>query len=142
MITGGGAVIWAHGTFRDPDGFLISQDVNLQVESYAIVQRDVDIDMDVNVPTSLWSPEMSDFVTVKLVGESNDPSKEVFIGIAMRDDVMAYLDGELDEIQHRALQKHLAHCTECVKELDAFKSLKSVTDNMILAELSVKFALY
>jgi predicted anti-sigma-YlaC factor YlaD len=51
-----------------------------------------------------------------------------------KDLMMAYLDGELDDKQHKVLQEHLAQCTQCSKELEEFKSLKSMTDNIVLSE--------
>ena len=43
ILAGGGMVMWAQNTFRDPDGFLTSGEVNLQVDSYAMVLQDIDI---------------------------------------------------------------------------------------------------
>ncbi|MCF7972459.1 MAG: zf-HC2 domain-containing protein [Phycisphaerae bacterium] len=51
-----------------------------------------------------------------------------------KDLMMAYLDGELDDKQTKMLQEHLAQCTQCSKELEEFKSLKSMTDNIVLSE--------
>ena len=51
-----------------------------------------------------------------------------------KDLMMAYLDGELDDRQNKVLQEHLAQCTQCAKELEEFKSLKLMTDNITLSE--------
>lgn len=51
-----------------------------------------------------------------------------------KDLMMAYLDGELDDKQHKMLQEHLAECPQCFQELEEFKSLKLMTDNITLAE--------
>ena len=51
-----------------------------------------------------------------------------------KDLIMAYLDGELDDTQKKVLQEHLTQCTQCSKELEEFKSLKSMTDNINLSE--------
>ena len=51
-----------------------------------------------------------------------------------KDLMMAYLDGELDDKKNKMLQEHLAQCTLCFKELEEFKSLKLMTDNITLSE--------
>ncbi len=50
-----------------------------------------------------------------------------------KDLMMAYLDSELDDTQNKMLQEHLALCPQCSKELEEFKSLKSMTDNITLS---------
>jgi hypothetical protein len=53
----------------------------------------------VNMPTYVWQPRLGDYVTLKLVGTSNDASKELFIGIARDADASEYLrDVEYDEV--------------------------------------------
>ena len=99
ILAGGGMVTWVQNTFSDSDGFMISGEVELQVDSHALVGQGVDIDIDVNTPSYVRQPEFGDFVTLKLVGSSNDPSKEVFIGIAREGAASAYLSGvEYDEV--------------------------------------------
>ncbi len=99
ILAGGGMVTWVQSTFSDSDGFMISGEVELQVDSHALVGQGVDIDIDVNTPFYVRQPEFGDFVTLKLVGSSNDPSKEVFIGIARERAASAYLSGvEYDEV--------------------------------------------
>lgn len=99
ILAGGGTVMWAQSTFSDADGFLISREVKLQVDSHALVHRGTDIDIDVDVPYYIWQPNLGDLVTLKLVGTSNDPSKPVFIGIAREGDALEYLsDVEYDSV--------------------------------------------
>jgi len=99
ILAGGGGVMWVQSTFSDSDGFLISGEVKLQVDSHALVGQGVDIDIDVNTPSFVRQPKLGDFVTLKLVGTSNDPSKPVFIGIAQEGAASAYLSGvEYDEV--------------------------------------------
>jgi hypothetical protein len=69
----------------------MSREVRLQSDSYAMVIQDMNIDIDVDVPADIWAPKPGDFVTVKLEGMSNDPSKELFIGIARDTDASEYL---------------------------------------------------
>jgi hypothetical protein len=99
ILAGGGMVTWAQSTFSDSDGFMISGEVELQVDSHAIVGQGVDIDIDVNTPSYVRQLKIGDFVTLKLVGSSNDPSKQVFIGIAREGAASEYLSGvEYDEV--------------------------------------------
>jgi len=99
ILAGGGAVMWVQSTFSDSDGFLISGEVSLQVDSHALVGQGVDIDLDVDTPSYVRQPKLGDFVTVKLVGTNNDPAKPVFIGIAREGAASGYLSGvEYDEV--------------------------------------------
>jgi hypothetical protein len=99
LLVGGGAVIWVQSTFSDSEGFLMSREVILQSDSYAMVIQEVNINIDVDVPADMWAPKPSDFVTIKLVGGSNDPSKELFIGIARDTDASEYLNSvEYDRV--------------------------------------------
>ena len=51
-----------------------------------------------------------------------------------KDMMMGYLDNELDEDQKKRLDEHLKGCPECQDELEVFKSLKSITDDVTFAE--------
>ncbi|MBN1786936.1 MAG: zf-HC2 domain-containing protein [Sedimentisphaerales bacterium] len=48
--------------------------------------------------------------------------------------MMGYLDNELEDEQRRAFEDHLASCRQCQAELDDFKNLKKITDDIALAE--------
>lgn len=97
VLVGGIALTGVQREFSDEEGFLTSREVRFYADSYALVVRDVDIDID--VPARVWTPKPGDFLTVRLTGTSNDPSEEVFIGIAREDDAQAYLGGvEYEEL--------------------------------------------
>ena len=51
-----------------------------------------------------------------------------------KDMMMGYLDNELDQEQKIKFEEHLKGCPECKKELEEFKTLKSITDDVSLAE--------
>jgi predicted anti-sigma-YlaC factor YlaD len=51
-----------------------------------------------------------------------------------KDSMMAYLDNELNAEQKKAFEAHLASCPTCTRELEEFKSLKRITDDVELAE--------
>jgi uncharacterized RDD family membrane protein YckC/predicted RNA-binding Zn-ribbon protein involved in translation (DUF1610 family) len=99
VMAGGGMVTWLQETYSDPDGFLVSGEFNLQVDSHAMVVKSVDIELDTDVPSYVRQPDLGDLVTLKLMGTSGDPSKPVFIGIAREGDASGYLgDVEYDEV--------------------------------------------
>jgi len=51
-----------------------------------------------------------------------------------RDDMMAYLDDELNEEQKRAFEGHLASCANCTRDLAEFRKLKQMTDCVSFTE--------
>ena len=89
LSLGGFAILSVHGRFVDSDGFIMSHPTDLTVDSYAIVQKAVNINIDTDFP--IWIPNLGDFVQLKIVATSNDHSKEVFIGIAGVTDASGYL---------------------------------------------------
>ena len=48
--------------------------------------------------------------------------------------MMGYLDNELDDDQRKAFEEHLKTCKECADELEEFKQLKQITDDVVLLE--------
>ena len=48
--------------------------------------------------------------------------------------MMGYLDNELELEQKKAFEEHLASCPECKSELEEFKHLKQITDEVSLVE--------
>jgi hypothetical protein len=48
--------------------------------------------------------------------------------------MMAYLDDELDAEQKQVFEKHLASCQECSGELEEFKRLNQITDEVKFVE--------
>jgi hypothetical protein len=91
LAVSGFAVLSVHSNFVDSDGFIMSHPADLTVDSYAVVQKAVNINIDTDLP--LWIPDLGDFVQLKIQASSNDPSKEVFIGIAGVSDASGYLSG-------------------------------------------------
>ena len=51
-----------------------------------------------------------------------------------KDLMMGYLDDELSAEQRGRFEEHLAGCGECAKELEEFKRLKAITDEVTLVE--------
>ncbi|MHC4645809.1 MAG: anti-sigma factor [Planctomycetota bacterium] len=48
--------------------------------------------------------------------------------------MMAYLDNELEDEQRRLFEAHLKDCSECGAELEGFRKLKEMTDDVTLVE--------
>jgi hypothetical protein len=78
LLLGGAGISVLRRNISDEDDFLLTPDVDLMVNSYAIVGKGIDIDID---PRSRLWLKVGDLVTLKLVAESNDPTNEIFIGI-------------------------------------------------------------
>jgi predicted anti-sigma-YlaC factor YlaD len=48
--------------------------------------------------------------------------------------MMSYLDDELSAEQRQQFEEHLAECPECAGELEEFRKLKAITDEVTLVE--------
>ena len=94
LMAGGGALIWADNTIKDSEGFYTTKTVQLERDSYAIVTPAADIDL-----RAAWLWDWGNLATFKIEGSNNDPSKQIFIGVAEESDIQAYLSGvEYEEI--------------------------------------------
>ena len=51
-----------------------------------------------------------------------------------KDQLMGYLDNELSDDQRRRFEEHLGGCPDCAAELEEFKKIKAITDEVSLAE--------
>ncbi len=51
-----------------------------------------------------------------------------------KDLMMGYLDNELTDEQRRQFEEHLSGCSECTDELEEFRKLKAITDEVTLVE--------
>ncbi|MDJ0924522.1 MAG: DUF4389 domain-containing protein [Acidimicrobiia bacterium] len=87
MLVGGGALMWAHTTQRDADGFIESPTYALESAGYAVTSGDVDL---AARPGDWWPGDLAD---VRFEAESVDSEAAVFVGIGPSDDVDSYLDG-------------------------------------------------
>ncbi len=98
FLVGGGALLWAGNTIKDSEGFYTTRTIQIEKDSYAIVTGPADIDIEAGWDRGLgW--DLGDLVTFKVEGSNNDPSNQIFIGVARESDIDAYLSGvEYDEI--------------------------------------------
>ena len=100
-LLAGGGLMWAEKTLRDSEGFYTTPAIQLEKDSHAIVTGHANIDLGGDWEWLSWGRrcDPSDFLTLKIEGSSNDPSKQIFIGVAEVSDLEAYLkDVEHDEI--------------------------------------------
>ena len=100
-LLAGGGLMWAEKALRDSEGFYTTPAIHLENDSHAIVTGHANIDLRGDwewIPWGRrWHP--SDFLTLKIEVSSNDPSKQIFIGVAKARDLEAYLkDVEYDEV--------------------------------------------
>lgn len=92
LLVGGGALVWAHTTQRDADGFLVSPTYDLETEGYALTSEDVDI---ASRPGDWWPGDLAD-VRFEVAAEDG---MAVFVGIGPSDAVDGYLgDVARDEV--------------------------------------------
>lgn len=94
LVLGGGALLWANSALTDDEGFYTTRFVRVDRDSNAIVTEPADIDLG-----AAWIWDWSNLVTFKVKGYNDDPSKQIFMGIAEESDLDTYLyDVEYDEI--------------------------------------------
>jgi hypothetical protein len=87
-ILTGGYGVWLHTTQRS-DGYVTTSSERFTTGGYALSTRTLDISSD--VPSFLYGRDWLGDVRIR--GESTDPARPLFIGIAARDDVVRYLSG-------------------------------------------------
>ncbi len=94
FMAGGGTLIWADNTIKDNEGFYTTKTVQFDRDSYAIVTPSADIDL-----KAAWVLDWGNLVTFKVEGSNNDPSKQIFLGVAEELAVKDYLSGvDYDEL--------------------------------------------
>ena len=99
MLVGGAALVWAHTTQRDADGFLESPTYDLESAGYALTSGDVDL---ASRPGDWWPGDLAD-VRFEVAAADGSP---VFVGIGPSDDVDGYLGDvardEVTDLEHRS----------------------------------------
>jgi hypothetical protein len=92
LMAGGGGLMWLAKTLENDNPLFASRETRLrQADAYAIVSEPFEIDWYDETQGERWG--LGDFVTVRVEGESRDPSEGIFIGIARETDVDDYLSG-------------------------------------------------
>lgn len=100
LLFGGGFLVWADTALKDSEGFISTNTVQLERDSYAIVTPPADIDL-----KAAWTWDLSELATIKVEGESRDPSKAIFMGIGDDLDVSTYLSG----VNHDEITRFTIH---------------------------------
>ncbi len=94
LIAGGGVLLWSQTAITDSDGYMITNPVPLTVNSYAIVQNNVNIHMNMG----WWTPSNQNIVSIKIVATSNN-GKPIFVGIVPQQSALTYFNGvNIDKI--------------------------------------------
>ena len=94
LIFGGVVLMWFSGVLADEEGFWLSDTVEFNSDSYAIVMTPDDMDVD---DGAFWW--LGRIATLKIEGVSDNSSEQIFIGIAEASYVEEYLAGvAYDEI--------------------------------------------
>lgn len=101
LFVGGAALFWVNTSLADSEGFITTESQQLTVDSHAIVFQHIDIEVgEVVGRWGVWRPSPGDFVTIKIIVSSNDPTKNAFVGITEASDAALYLNNvEYDEIE-------------------------------------------
>ena len=89
LILGGASLRMVQDAIVDSEGYIVSGFEGVASDSYAIVFEDIDIEIDADAgPFREW---FKDLITLKLTAVSNEPGKDVFIGIADQGSAQMYL---------------------------------------------------
>ncbi|MFH1178767.1 MAG: zinc-ribbon domain-containing protein [Candidatus Bathyarchaeota archaeon] len=90
LVMGGTSLRGIQEIMTDEDGYIMSNTKHFQASSYAIVAEEMDIEID---PVAWRFFERSGgFLKFKIITENNDPSKEVFVGVARYEDAFNYIN--------------------------------------------------
>ena len=91
LMAGGGGLMWLSKNLENDNALFTSRTTSLKANSYAVVSEPFDIDWYDETHEERWG--LGDFVKMEVAAESNDSSKNVFVGIAREADVDDYLAG-------------------------------------------------
>lgn len=89
FISAGGAGLWAHVTQRDSDGFLMSPERTFTTDTYAIVESDIDLEVE-DAPDWLYPSSVLGDARLTAVSLNG---REIFLGVGRTADVERYVSG-------------------------------------------------
>lgn len=87
VAVGGGALLWAHETQRDSDGYFTTSTERFRTATYALTSDEVDLGAEGDAG---WGSDIGDLARVR-VRATNVDARAVFVGIGPQRDVEAYL---------------------------------------------------
>ena len=90
LVAAGLALLVFDAAGQDADGYFTSPSYALATDGYAITSED--IDLRVEAEPAGWAPDFGD-VSARVTVTPDDPTSEVFVGIAPKDEVDRYLGG-------------------------------------------------
>ncbi len=90
LVAAGVVLLVVDASQQDADGYFTSPSYELSTDAYAITAEDLDLQVEAEPAT--WAPELGD-VRARVQVTPEDPSDEVFVGIAPASEVDRYLGG-------------------------------------------------
>jgi hypothetical protein len=94
LTTGGGGALWANAALTDDEGYFTTKTLQIDRSSHAVASEPTDVDVG-----SWWVWDWGDLATFKVEASNDDPSKNVFVGVADEGDLRDYLrDVDYDEV--------------------------------------------
>ena len=88
LISGGGVLLWSQTAITDNTGYMNTNAVPLSVMSYAIVQNNINIQLD----NGVGMPMNQNIVSIKIAATSNN-GKPIFVGIVPQQSALTYFSG-------------------------------------------------
>ena len=85
---GGGALLWAHETQRDRDGYFTTSTERFRTATFALSSDDVELGAEGDAG---WGSDLGDIAHLRVRATGAD-SRPLFVGIGRQRDVAAYLD--------------------------------------------------
>jgi len=118
----GGAMLVANNTLKDSEGYLNTKTIQIESDSYAVTTLPAEIDL-----RAVWIWDWSDLAAFRVEGSSDNPSKQLFIGIAEEMYVKDYLNGvHYDEITDFRIfpyeLEYTGHAGDSIPEAPATKN--------------------
>jgi hypothetical protein len=100
LLLAGSALLAVDGALKDTQGYITTKTYRLKTDSYALVFQHLSINVgEIVGPWGVWRPSPSDLATIRIAAASNNPSKNVFLGIAREFNIGSYLSSaSYDEI--------------------------------------------
>lgn len=90
LIMGGTSLRGIQEIMTDEDGYIMSNTRRVDVSSYGIVVEDMDFEID---PVAWrWLERSGNYLRFKIITESNNPGKEIFVGVARVQDAYNYIE--------------------------------------------------
>ena len=87
LAVGGVGALWANAALTDDEGYFNTDDLEIDKDSYAVISEPTDIEVG-----SWWVWDWGDLATFRVRGSSENPSNNIFMGVADEHDLSHYLE--------------------------------------------------